>query len=311
MHLPLAVLSQIALPEGAALDVPPHVLQKGLLTLLVLAGVYLLRRVVMRVVDARLEEPRARYQASKVSGYVAFVVLVIGLGGIWLEGLTEVGTFLGLLTAGLAIALRDLVADLAGWLFILLRRPFQVGDRIEIGGFRGDVVDIRAFQFSLLEIGNWVHADQSTGRVIHVPNARVLTDPLANYTAEFPYIWHEIEVLVTFESDWRKARAIVERVVAEVTGETSRQAQERIRRASGRLLISFRHLGSIVYLSVRDSGVLLTARFLVEPRSRRGHEKMIWEGILDAFDAEPDVELAYPTFRVTGVPEEPPARRDG
>ncbi len=204
---------------------------------------------------------------------------------------------LGLATAGAAFALKDLIADVAGWAFIMWRRPFDVGDRIEIAGFAGDVVDIRIFQFTLLEIGNWVDADQSTGRVVHIPNQKLLSEPIANYTAEFPYVWNEIPVLVTFESDWKKAKAILARVVEEETGELSRRAKDIIPRATRRLLISYRTLSATVYTTVRDSGVLLTVH-LAEPRARRGAEQAIWEGILDAFAEEADIELAYPTRRI-------------
>ncbi len=178
------------------------------------------------------------------------------------------------------------------------KHPFDVGDRIEIAGFAGDVVDIRIFEFTLLEIGNWVDADQSTGRVVHIPNQKLLSDPIANYTAEFPYVWNEIPVLVTFESDWKKAKAILAEVVEKETGEISRRAKDIIPRATRRLLISYRTLSATVYTTVRDSGVLLTIRHLAEPRARRGAEQAIWESILDAFAEEPDIELAYPTRRI-------------
>lgn len=99
---------------------------------------------------------------------------------LWFVGLQSLSTFLGLLTAALAIALQDPIVNLAGWLFLIWRRPFRVGDRIQIGDIRGDVIDMRIFQFSLLEIGNWVNADQSTGRVIHVPNGKVFREPQAS-----------------------------------------------------------------------------------------------------------------------------------
>ena len=90
----------------------------------------------------QIEDPRSRYQWGKGSAYVAYLVGFLGLGQIWLETIGNLGTFLGLLTAGLAIALKDLVTNLAGWAFILLRHPFRVGDRIQIGEHKGDVVDI-------------------------------------------------------------------------------------------------------------------------------------------------------------------------
>lgn len=265
---------------------------------------WLLRRMVLRVVYRRLESTRARYQWSKTSSYVTFVVGILVVSQIWLETLQQLGTFLGLLSAGLAIALRDVVANLAGWLFILWRRPFELGDRIQIGSHAGDVVDLRIFQFSLLEIGNWVAADQSTGRVIHMPNARVFTEPVANFTVEFPYVWHEIPVLLTFESDWKKGKRILEDVVEKVAGELVEEAQRAVRRASRKFLIHYRHVTPIVYTSVEDSGVLLTIRFLCPVRSRRGVSQGIWEAILDAFHGEPDIDFAYPTKRIFHNPTE-------
>ncbi len=104
---------------------------------------------------------------------------------------------MGLFTAGLAIALKDPLTNLAGWLFIVFRKPFIVGDRIQIGPHAGDVVDIRPFQFTILEIRNWVDADQSTGRMIHLPNAKVFVEAQANYSLGFNYIWNEIVVRLT------------------------------------------------------------------------------------------------------------------
>jgi small-conductance mechanosensitive channel len=97
------------------------------------------------------------------------------------------------------------LANLAGWVFIVWRHPFRVGDRVQIGEHAGDVVDLRIFQFSLMEIRNWVEADQSTGKIIHIPNGIIFTSPLANYTHGFNYLWNEIPITITFESDWEKA----------------------------------------------------------------------------------------------------------
>src|SRR5207247_865051 len=110
--------------------------------------------------------------------------------------------------------------------FILWRRPFEVGDRVQIGPHAGDVIDLGLFQFTLNEIGAWVNADQSTGRIIHVPNGKVFTDPVANYNKGFRYIWNEVPVVVTFESDWRKAKQILGRKTG-ASGATRRAAAGR------------------------------------------------------------------------------------
>ncbi len=186
---------------------------------------------------------------------------------------------------------------MAGWGLILTRKPFQVGDRIEVDGLKGDVVDIRLFRFSLMEIGGWVDAEQSTGRLVHVPNGVVFNAPLANYTEGFAFIWDEIPVLVTFESNWKLAEKLIQTVLANEAPDVESAAGTRIRETARTYSIRVGTLTPTVYVSVKDSGVLLTARYLVETRTRRGRADRIWRGILDAFETEPTVHLAYPTIR--------------
>lgn len=267
-------------------------------SILVVVLIYLLRRLIMRVVDRRVDDSRLLYQWSKGTSRVAFALTLLLVAMIWLEAIQSLGTFLGLLSAGIAIALKDLVASLAGWVFILSRRPFQLGDRIQVRDLSGDVVDIRVFQFTLLEIGNWVAADQSTGRVIHVPNSLLLTESVANYTSQFEFIWNELPVLLTFESDWRKGKTILEEILASRVGDEVADAERAVKTASRKFLIHFRKLTPRVYTSVEDSGVLLTLRYICHARQRRGRAEEIWEAVLDAFAAEESIDFAYPTTRM-------------
>lgn len=269
-----------------------------ILSFLIVLFVFVARRAVLAVVHRRVEESETRYKWAKNSGTVAFVVTVMLLLPLWFTAIRSVGTFLGLLSAGLAIALKDLVANFAGWAFIIYRRPFDLGDRVQIGSHAGDIVDRSIFQFTIMEIGNWVDADQSTGRLIHVPNAKVFTEPLANYVAGFPYLWNELKVMVTFESNWRKAKELLDEVAADHTVDITREAHRPDRRGEQRFLIRYRKLTPVVYVSVEDSGVLLTLRYLCRPRERRGSASQLWERVLDLFDEHPDVTLAYPTQRI-------------
>lgn len=194
------------------LGVPPDLLGRVVSSLLVVAVLLAIRFVVLRVVYRRTDDVTRRYHWWKGVSYTVTVTGLIVIARIWFEGLQSFATFFGLLAAGLAIALQDLVANIAGWLFILWRQPFKVGDRIEVGENAGDVIDQRLFMFSLMEVGKWVEADQSTGRVLHIPNSMVFKTTLANYHQGFEYIWDEIPVLVTFESDWKKAKAILRKI---------------------------------------------------------------------------------------------------
>jgi small-conductance mechanosensitive channel len=304
----IGLLGNVQVPDSAAQGSPgiPSVIPgvsaeiqwNIVLTVMVALLLVLARRGILTLVDRHVQDRALRYRWSKATAYGAFVVGVLILVQIWFTAIRSVGTFLGLLSAGVAIALKDLVADLAGWVFILWRRPFEPGDRIQIGPHAGDVVDTRIFAFTVMEIGNWVAADQSTGRLIHLPNQSVFTEPLANYTASFPFLWNELAVLVTFESDWRRAKSLLEAIAREEVGDVAADAERTLTQSSQRFLIHYRTLTPAVYTEVLDSGVNLTIRYLCHPRQRRGTAQTLWERILDAFAADESIDFAYPTKRV-------------
>lgn len=283
-----------SLVQNALIITPSTIIQ----SLIVVAAVWLLRYLFLRIALDRMEEVRTRYQWQKISTYITTVVTIILLGPIWLKSFQSFVTYIGLLTAGVAIALRDPLSNLAGWSFIVWRRPFNIGDRIEIDGHAGDVVDIRLFEFSLAEIRSWVDADQSTGRIIHVPNSKVLTETMANFSQGIPYVWHEIPVLVTFESDWQKAKEILLAIAEEHTAHLAESAKQELRHTSRKYMLIYNRLTPTVYTSVEGSGVLLTIRCLSAPRQRRGITHEIWEDVLMAFMEHEDIEFAYPTQRL-------------
>lgn len=267
-------------------------------TLIVVALLVIVRWLVLRAVRGRLEHTTAYFRTRKWVAYVAFGIAAWSIFAIWTDRNTSLGTYLGILSAGIAIALADVLENLAGWAFIVLRRPFKVGDRIEIQGRSGDIVDIRVFRFTMLEIGGWVDADQSTGRLVHVPNGKVFSEQLANYTEGFPYIWDEVGLLVTFESDWRRAEEMMSGAMAEHAPDTSDGTIARaIREAAHHYLIRYTHLTPNVYISVKDSGVMVTGRYLVSARQRRHVTDLLWRTLLDEIKGDPTVELAYPTIR--------------
>jgi small-conductance mechanosensitive channel len=267
-------------------------------TVLIILVLILTRIVIVRIVDRQVETTASRYRWRKNITYTLVFLGLLLIGRTWIEALGSLATFLGLLSAGLAIALRDPVTDIAGWIFLVWRKPFQLGDRIEVGNHKGDVIDIRFFKFTILEIGNWVHADQSTGRVIHIPNHLVLSESFANYTSEFEFIWNEIEVVFTFESDWKKAKHLLEEITNNHLMDYVNDAEQQIKRASKSYLIHYRNLTPIVYTDVVGDGIKMTIRHLSNPRRRRGINQMIWEDILEAIAKEDAIDFAYKTVRI-------------
>lgn len=291
------------LEQNAGLS--PLLQDRLLSTLLIVVGLWALQYLMLALVYRRARHPRARYKWRKTIGYLALLVGIVLLWHIWIGRVGALATFLGLLSAGLAIALKDTVQNLAGWAFIVWTRPFDVGDRVQVGSHAGDVIDIQLFQFTLNEIGNWVDADQSTGRIVHVPNGKVLSEPIANYDRGFPYIWNEVPVTITFESNWKRAKELLEGVAARHAEQLTEQVEQELLEASRQYLIAYTKLTPIVYVRVRDSGICLTSRYLIRSRFRRNSENAIWQDVLEAFAAEPDIDYAYPTTRQVVAPKRP------
>jgi small-conductance mechanosensitive channel len=266
-------------------------------TILIIFILWIIRIAIGRLVYRKYEDVKTRYVWVKTVTYITVILGIIMITSVWFRGFKSLGTYLGILSAGLAIALKDPLTNIAGWIFLMFRRSFSVGDRIQIGDKAGDVIDIRMFQFILLEIGNWVDADQSTGRVIYVPNGLLFTLPLANYSKGFQYIWNEVNVLLTFESNWQKAKGILGDIANKHAEHLSKAAERKVKEASKKFMIFYKSLTPTVYTSVKDSGVQLTIRYLCEPRNRRGTEQAIWEEILTEFGKSKDIDFAYPTVR--------------
>lgn len=279
-------------------------LHKLIATALVILVLWLIRMFVVAIVAKRSEDIRVRYGWRKATSYFTVLAGILILSAVWFAEFASVTVYFGLLSAGLAIALKDPIVNIVGWSFILWRRPFAVGDRVQIGNHAGDVIDLRLFQFTLMEIGKWVDADQSTGRLIHIPNGKVFTDELLNYSKGFQYIWNEMPVLVTFESDWKKAKAVLMSIVSRHAEHLSKEAEEGVREAARRFMIVYAVLTPTVYVKVKDSGVCLTMRYLCKPHKRRDSEHAIWEDVLDEFSRYDEIEFAYPTIRRFDNPRE-------
>jgi len=276
-----------------------NIIFKIALSIFVVVFIQIIRFGILSYVSTHTDDSHVKYRWRKITSYVAALLYFLVLGRIWFDAFSSISSFLGLAAAGIAIALRDPLVNLVGWFFILWRHPFRVGDRIQIGDIAGDVIDQRLFMFTILEIQQWVDADQSTGRVRLIPNGYVFTRDVSNYTMGFPFIWDELQVALTFESDWEKAKEILLHIGEKVCEETTEQAKKELDKANNELMIIYRKLTPIVYVSVKANGVVLSLRYLSPARGRRGIAQHLWQDILREFSKQDAIEFAYQTTRLT------------
>lgn len=262
--------------------------------ILVVAAAKLLNGILYRTV----KESARYYKAKKRVYYVTTTLYLMFLIALWSDSARTLATYLGFLSAGVAIALKDVLVNIAAWFFIVIRRPFGVGDRVEIAGHIGDVIDFRLFQFTLLEVSGTPEGEQSTGRITHVPNEFVFLHPLINYNRGFKYVWNEIKVLLTFESDWETAKGLFLSIAEKHSLHLTDAASAMIKEAGRRYMIHYKNLTPIVYTNVKESGIELSLRYLCAPKKKRDTIAKIWEDILKALEENPAIQLAYPTVRI-------------
>lgn len=267
-------------------------------TVFVMALGYLLMFGFIGIINQRVKDIKSRHMIRKNVAYMVSFSLLTIVFFIWIQNINSATIFLGVAGAGLALALQEVILSVAGWLLILIRHPFETGDRIEINGVKGDVIDIRLFQTSLLEIGNWVDADQSTGRIVNIPNSFIFKHQNYNYSRGFEFIWHEIPILLTFESDWEKGREIMMAHAKNLAEGLEDKVNRKIDAMRNRYMIYYGKLTPIVYVNIKDSGVELTLRYLTEAKKRRSSQDQLCRAILEDFAKEPSVDFAYPTYRI-------------
>src|SRR5690606_14306629 len=285
-----------------------HRIVQSVLIILVL---WILNKLASRLfAHGTVEEIRKQYHWRKTIEYSLFSIGALMLGNLWISNFQFIVTFLGILSAGIAIALKDVFMNIAGWAFIYLRKPFDVGDRIQVGKVKGDVIDLTLFQFTILEIGNWVDADQSTGRIIHVPNLKVFVEPQANYSQGFNYIWNEQTIFITLDSDYKKAKAIITEILNSLLLDEIATAEAEFKRARDKHLIVYNQFTPAVFVDITERGVQIAMRYLCNPRKRRMIHHTITEAILERFSQEKNIQRACPTTTVyhknNGGPGAPP-----
>lgn len=276
-----------------------------LVTLAAPLATYLIFLLIDQWLSRHVPDDPTRLKMRKGFIYAGVAIVTVSLVNVWLfREQVNYTTVLSVMGAGLALALHQVLLCVTGWVMLHAERHYDVGDRVQIGDVKGDVSDIGILHTTLVEIGNWIAADQSTGRLVAVPNSHVFTQPIYNYTRGFEFIWNEVSVLITFESNWRKAEELMLALAQDGVEQLQERFRSQIRRMARKHMILYQHVTPIVYPRVLDSGVQLTLRYLTEPKRRRGTEADLTRRILDAFAGEPDIDFAYPTTRFYDATQE-------
>ncbi len=263
-----------------------------------------------RMLARRASDRYRMYYVRKTSHYVVGVVAVIGMAILWRPFAGQFGLVLGLATAGLAFAMQELIGAVAGWFNIVSGSIFRVGDRVQLGGVHGDVIDITPLRTKVMEIGSeadgeaWIKGRQYTGRVVAVSNKATFTDPVFNYSAAFDFIWEEITIPISYRSDWRAAERIMDEEANAIS--ELEDAERAITEMLQRYPLGRTEIEPRVFVRATDNYLALSARFIVPVRESRVRRDLITRRVLARLE-DAGIEVASQTadIRLSSANDQP------
>jgi small-conductance mechanosensitive channel len=272
-------------------------------TVLGLVVLVVVLRSVQRGLAGRIDDGATRYRVRKAIGFAGYVAAFLYLAALFSDKLGGLTVAFGVAGAGIAFALQEVIASIAGWLALTFSNFYQPGDRVELGGIKGDVIDIGVLRTTLMEVGQWVNGDLYNGRIVRVANSFVFKAPVFNYSGDFPFLWDEITVPIRFGSDRKETRAIIERVAARVVGDYAVTASAAWKDLVKRYRIEDARVAPTLSLVANDNWMQYTLRYVVDYRQRRSVKDALFDGILDAVEASGGrVQLASATFELVAAP---------
>ncbi|MGH9546667.1 MAG: mechanosensitive ion channel family protein [Terriglobales bacterium] len=244
-----------------------------------------------------------RYRVRKFVTFVSYVLGIVMLATIFSDRLGGLTVAFGVAGAGIAFALQEVIVSVAGWVAVSFGSLYSPGDRVQLGGIRGDVIDIGVLRTTLMEVGQWVNGDLYNGRIVLVANSFIFKEPVFNYSADFPFLWDEITLPVRYGSDWEYTRNSLETIVDEVCRAYAVESREAWDRAVNKYRLEPARIDPMITLAANDNWIEFTVRYIVDYRKRRFVKDRLFTRILEAVDkSDNKIRLASATFELVNIP---------
>lgn len=267
-----------------------------ILLLVVYFAVFFIKKMLNRVI----ESTESKYRARKATNILGYVVIVFASLFIYSSQLGNFGMFLGVTGAGVAFALQEVIVSFAGWIFIIFSNKVIVGQRVKIGELKGDIIDIGILTSTLMEIGDWVKADLYNGRIVTLSNSFVFKEKIQNYSAEYPFLWDEVEIPVRHGSDYKLAKQLFEKIAEEVCGEYAKKSQAEWNRLTNKFNVEKAEVKPVVTMSFDQNWITFTIRYIVDYKKRRSTKDTVYSRVIDEIGRHADkIKIATSAMEVT------------
>lgn len=261
-------------------------------------------KIVQRKIFNKIQENTQRYKAKKATTFVGYFLTILLISVVFSEKLGGLTVALGVAGAGIAFALQEVIASVAGWLAVMFGGFYHIGDRVQLGGIKGDVIDIGVLRTTIMEMGNWVDGDLYNGRIVRVANSFVFKEPVYNYSSDFAFLWDEMKIPIDMTSDHEMTKNVISKVVTEVVGEYSDQAGESWKQMVSKFMIEDASTQPMITRSFDQNWVTYTVRYPVDFKKRRTTKDLIFSKLLqDVAASEGKVIIASSaSFNLDSIP---------
>lgn len=269
-----------------------------------IAIIWLIVKALQKNLFSKIGDLDNRYKAKKVSSFVGYLLTIILLTVVLSDKLGGLTVALGVAGAGIAFALQEVIASFAGWLAILFGGFYKTGDRVQLGGVKGDVMDIGVLRTTIMETGQWVDGDLYNGRIVLIANSYVFKEPVFNYSGDFPFLWDEIKIPIQYGSNYDKTKSILQKIRKDVAGDITQQSKEKWHKLQNKYLLEDAQTEPMVSLTANDNWVEFTLRFVVSYKKRRATKTELFTKILQEIEAtNGEIKFASATFQLVGTPD--------
>ena len=281
----MTLIEEISNWISSRTTIPIEYVKLAVTTIVILLIASIVKKLLELLYRQFVKDPKKRYIYNQKKNLTIMIIVIATCLLIWNNHISGLIILISFLSAGIAIAVRDIIMNFFAGIYLRTVKPFNLEDRIEINGMRGDVVKMSALSFEMLELGERVNGEQSTGRIIHIPNSQLFTYSLKNYNTAFKYIWNEITVRVGLDADIDETKRVLYEIIEknDTIKETPKKMESQVEDASLDYIIYFNHVRPIIYTKIVESHVELYIRYLVTPKKARNVEDAINRDILEAY----------------------------
>ena len=266
--------------------------------------VYVIIRILGKGASKLAKDNSSKYRLKKFVNFIGYLLFAIGLLIIFSSRLSGIGTALGVAGAGIAFALQEVIVSIAGYITIFTSNIYRVGDRVKLGGVKGDIIDIGMLRTTIMEIGDWVNGDLYNGKIVQVANSFVFKEPVFNYSGDFPFLWDEITIPIKTIGDYQFAKETFMQILMDEVGEYASSSQEAWDKMIGSYSLENARVQPMVTMSFDENWITFVLRYVVDYKSRRNTKSVLFNKILTAIKAsEGKIEVASAAFEITAFPK--------